>query len=508
MSVLSSKGNIAVPAQWCKQMTIKGLETVATAMRPRVLAKYIGVFCLSLVPVAAVPGIMALVLGEFGFASECGIIALVLAAAGLPLARLPAPRDIQQNEAMAVTAMGFVLGALAMVWPFAVAGMTPLDALFESVSAITTTGLSAAGKVEGASRAFLFTRAWMQWYGGLGIIVLAFALVLGPGARARRLALSETSPEDLIGGTRRHGRRVLVIYGGLTLAGGFLLWALGATPFDAAVHALASLSTGGFSSHDNSVAGAGGSAVRGMVSLLCLAGSISFTLQYQAWRSSPMTLLRDGEVRTLVVVIFLVWGTVMFSEWLAGAAVDAALAGNAAFMAVSAQTTSGFQTVDPASLAPATKLALVFSMAVGGDVGSTAGGLKILRLLIVIRLVQLMFAQTVTPRHAVVEARIAGRSLDQGEIGAAGGMVTLYAGTILLSWFAFLVAGLDPLDSLFDVVSAIGTVGLSTGVAGPELATPLKLVLCLDMLMGRLEILAILVFAYPRNWIGPRRELS
>lgn len=508
MSVVSSQGNIAVPARWCELMTIKGLETVATAMRPRVLAKYLGVFCLSLVPIAAIPGVVALTMGEFGFASECGIVVLALAVAGLPLVRLPAPRDIQQNEAMAVTALGFVLGALAMVWPFAAAGMTPLDALFESVSAITTTGLSAAGKVEGASRAFLFARAWMQWYGGLGIIVLAFALVLSPGARARRLALTETSPEDPIGGTRTHGRRVLVIYGGLTLAGGLLLWAFGASPFDAAVHALASLSTGGFSSHDNSVAGTGGPVVRGIVTLLCLAGAISFTLQYQTWRFGPMTLLRDGEVRALVVMIFLVWGTVMLSEWLAGAAADTALAGNAAFMAVSAQTTSGFQTIDPAGLAPATKLALIFSMVVGGDAGSTAGGLKILRLLIVIRLVQLLFAQTVTPRHAVVEPRIAGRSLDQGEIGAAVGIVTLYAGTILLSWFAFLVAGLDPLDSLFDVVSAIGTVGLSTGVAGPDLAAPLKLLLCLDMLMGRLEILAILVLAYPRNWIGPRRELS
>jgi len=195
----------------------------------------------------------------------------------------------------------------------------------------------------------------------------------------------------------------------------------------------------------------------------------------------------------------------MLSEWLAGAAADVALMGDAAFMAVSAQTTSGFQTIDPAGLAPATKLALIFSMAVGGDVGSTAGGLKILRLLVMLRLVQLLFAQTVTPRHAVIEPRIAGRSLGQGEIAAAGGIVTLYAGTILLSWFCFLVAGLEPLDSLFDVVSAIGTVGLSAGIAGPELATPLKLVLCLDMLMGRLEILAILVLAYPRNWFAPRR---
>jgi trk system potassium uptake protein TrkH len=86
--------------------------------------------------------------------------------------------------------------------------------------------------------------------------------------------------------------------------------------------------------------------------------------------------------------------------------------------------------------------------------------------------------------------------------------VALHALTILLSWFAFLAGGLDPLDSLFEVVSAIGTVGLSTGIAGPDLATPLKFVLCLDMLMGRLEILAVLVLVYPRNWFGPPRRES
>lgn len=508
MSVLSFKGNIAVPAKWCEPMTMKGLEALATAMRPRILAKYLGVFCLSLVLFAAVPGIVALSMGEVRFASTCGIVALALAATGLPLARLPAPRDIQRNEAMAVTALGFTLGALAMAWPFAAAGMAPLDALFESVSAITTTGLSAAGEVEGMSGAFVFARAWAQWYGGLAIIILAFVLVLGPGATARRLTLGETGPEDLVAGTWAHGRRVLIVYGGMTVAGGILLWALGASPFDAAVHALASLSTGGFSSHSDSVAGIGGPAARGLIALLCVAGAISFTLQYQTWRSGPMTLLRDGEVGALLTVILLVWATVMLSEWLAGASADAALLGNAAFMAVSAQTTSGFQTIDPAGLAPASKLALIFSMAVGGDAGSTAGGLKIIRLLLILRLVQLLFAQTVTPRHAVIEPRIAGRSLEQGEIAAAGGIVTLYAATILISWFCFLAAGLDPLDSLFDVVSAIGTVGLSTGIAGPELATPLKLVLCLDMLMGRLEILAVLVLAYPRNWFGQRRGIS
>lgn len=487
-------------------MTIKGLGTLATPMRPRVLGKYLGVLCLSLIVMLAVPGAVALAMGDYPFAAHCAVAALVLMGGGLPLSRLTAPRQIQQNEAMAVTALGFIIGALAMAWPFAMAGMEPMNALFESVSAITTTGLSATGGVEAKSPAFMFARSWTQWWGGLAIVTLAFAVVLGPGAASRRLTLSDTGPEDPIGGAWIHGRRVFMLYGGLTIAGGILLWTFGASPFDAAVHALSSLSTGGFSSHDDSVAGIAGAGIPPVMAILCLAGAISFSLQYRVGRAGPLILLRDGSVRALTATIVIFWGLVMFSEWLAGATADATLAANAAFMTISAQTTSGFQTVDPAELAPATKYSLILAMAIGGDVGSTAGGIKILRLLVVLRLVQLTLARTALPRHAVLDQRIGGRRLEPEEINMAVAIVALYILTTLFSWFAFLVAGLEPLDSLFDVVSAIGTVGLSAGIAGPDLATPLKLVLCLDMLLGRLEILAVLVLAYPRNWFGPSRR--
>lgn len=486
-------------------MSIQGLETLATAMRARVLARYLGVFCLSLVLIAAVPGFVALLMGDIGFAVHCGIVSLLLAAVGFPLSRLQAPSQIQMNEAMAIISLGFLIGGAAMTLPFTAAGLAPIDAFFESVSAITTTGLSAAGGTENKSDAFLFARAWAQWYGGLGIIILAFVIVLGPGAVSRRLTLSETGPEDLLGGSWAHGKKVLVLYAGLTVAGGMLLWALGAPALDAVVHALSSLSTGGYSSYESSAAGLEGPLLRGILMLLCIAGAISFTLQYQVWRKGPMSFFRDGEVQTLIFLMIAGWALILCAEWLSGRSLNAGLAGNAAFMTVSAQTTAGYQTIAPTDLSTASKLILIFSMTVGGDVGSTAGGLKIFRLLIMIRLVQVLLARTATPRHAVMEPRLGGRTLEPSEISTAGGMVALYAATIFLSWLCFLAAGLDPLDSLFDVASAVGTVGLSTGIAGADLTAPLKLILTLDMLMGRLEILAVLVLAYPRNWIGPRR---
>lgn len=489
-------------------MSMKSLETLATAVRPRLLAKYSGVFALSLAVMAAVPAAAGFLLGQPGFGWRSGIVALALAAGGLALWRVEAPMPLRQNEAMTVTALGFVLGAATMAWPFASAGLPPIDAVFEAISAITTTGLSTAGRVVEIPRALVFSRSWMQWYGGLAIIVLAFALMLGPGIAARRLTLSDTAPEDLASGTFARGRRLLTVYVGLTVAGVAALLALGVGPFDAAVHALSAVSTGGFSSHDDSIAGLGGPAVRVTVALLIVLGATSFSLQYRTWRSGPMTLFRDGEFLALIAAAAATWALVVLAEWAAGATAGARLAADAAFMALSAQTTTGFETVAPADLAPAAKLALIFAMAVGGDIGSTAGGIKIFRLLVILRLLQLLFARTCMPRHAVAEARIGGHSLEPDEIASAVSIAALYAATILISWFAFLAAGLAPLDSLFDVVSAVGTVGLSSGITGPQLAAPLKIVLCLCMLMGRLEILAVVMLVYPRTWLGSHARES
>ena len=172
----------------------------------------------------------------------------------------------------------------------------------------------------------------------------------------------------------------------------------------------------------------------------------------------------------------------------------------APFSGVAAQTPPGFSTVPVEGRDPASKLVLILAMAVGGDMGSTAGGIKIFRLLVILKMVQHLFARTALPRHAVVDVRVAGRALESPEIALALVMVSLFAAVAVLSRLPFLIAGYDPLDALFEVVSALGTVGLSSGVSGPELPPLLKGVLCLDMLAGRLDILAFLVLFFPPTW--------
>jgi trk system potassium uptake protein TrkH len=149
---------------------------------------------------------------------------------------------------------------------------------------------------------------------------------------------------------------------------------------------------------------------------------------------------------------------------------------------------------------------MMLSMFVGGDIGSTAGGVKILRLLVLLRLLQFIIRTTGAPSHAVNEARLGGRRLSQPEYVAVLSLLAMFVMVILLSWVAFLALGYDPLNSLFEVVSATSTVGLSTGLSGPQLEPLLKVVLELDMLLGRMEVVAVLVLLYPGTWIGKRDQ--
>ena len=151
-----------------------------------------------------------------------------------------------------------------------------------------------------------------------------------------------------------------------------------------------------------------------------------------------------------------------------------------------------------------TSAPLMASMIVGGGAGSTAGGIKLLRFLIVLRLVQHFLRRAAMPPHAVAQPRLAGQALKAQEIERAVLVIALFAMTVGVSWLVFVAHGYDPVDALFEVTSATGTVGLSTGITSSELPAALKLVLSLDMLLGRVEVFALLVLLYPRTWLRKR----
>ena len=475
------------------------------AVRFRVVFKYFGQLCLVLAVLTMVPLVMSLIFGERTITLRYAVVVCGLAGLGLGMARLRAPSSVQANEGMVLVALMFLFTPLAMCYPMMSSGLSFLDALFEAVSGVTTTGLSTKATLVGAPATFLFARAWMQWYGGLGIVVLALALAIQPGLVAKGLAATETETDDLVGGTRARARRVLKVYGALTALGIIGSLSVGVGFFDAVLYTFAAVSTGGFAPHDSSLAALGWPG-QGWITLLCLAGAIPLTFYHQVLQKKRRVagdfLQLQGVVIASMVASLAMAACMRLSEGMDWSQVFH----HAPLLAFSAQTTAGFSSMPCAQLDGGSKLILIFSMLVGGGLGSTAGGFKVLRLLMAASVFRLILLRTCLPKHAVIEPRLGGRRLQDEEIRAALLLIVLFVVVVALSWLPFVTMGYSPLDSLFEVVSAIGTAGLSVGLTSATLPALLKGILCVDMLMGRLEIIAWLVMLYPGTWFGRRME--
>ena len=475
------------------------------AVRFRVVFKYFGQLCLVLALLTMVPLVMSLIFGERSIALRYSLVVCGLAGVGLGTARLRAPSRVQANEGMVLVALMFLFTPLVMSYPMLSSGLSFPDAFFEAVSAVTTTGLSAKATLVGAPKTFLFARAWMQWYGGLGIVVLSLALVMEPGLVAKGLAVAEAESDDLAGGTRAYARRVLKVYGILTALGVLVTWAVGVGFFDALLYTFAAVSTGGFAPHDDSLASLGWLA-QGWITLLCLAGAIPLLFYYQSFKEKRRVVVGDLQLKAIVFACVVASLAVGASLRLIGGMAWPQVLHHAPLLAFSAQTTAGFASLPCEQLDAGSKLVLIFSMLAGGSIGSTAGGFKLLRLLMAASVFRVILLRTCLPKHAVIEPRLAGRRLQDDELRAALLLIVLFAVIASLSWLPFVAMGYGPLDSLFEVASALGTAGLSVGVTSTSLPALLKGILCIDMLMGRLEIIAWLVMLFPGTWFGRRME--
>ena len=480
------------------------LKALHFAARPHVIAYHLGQVFVVLAALNVIPAGVALASGGVGIALRYLAIIALLAFVGAAANRLRTEPAIQRNEALVISALAFVIPPFLLAVPLTGYGLSYLDALFEAVSGVTTTGLSTLPSVANMPFAFHFARAWMQWVGGLGVIVLCLAFLVEPGIAAKHLGFGPREVDDVGGGTRAQARRGLIAYGILTAAGIALLTLFGMGLGDAVVHALAAISTGGFSSYDASF-GAVAAGPRYAVLVICFVGAVPFHLYHSLWRSQVRAVLADPQLRALGASVVAVTAAVFALQWGADRNNLWESLGNAAFTAVSAQTTAGFSVVPYDALGHAANAMVIAAMMVGGGLGSTAGGIKILRLLILVRFMQIVLVRCSVPRSAHVSTRLGGRPLDFSEIEASAAVVFTYFVCIFVSTAMFLAAGYDPMRSLYEVVSAVGTVGLSSGLSGSGLAPGLKAVLCVDMLAGRVEMVALLVLLFPPTWIGRRR---
>lgn len=482
----------------------KTVAPVSFAVRPKIVAQYLGAMCMLLALSGSAPLLFTLFTEDGAHALRQATVYGGLGLLGLLLGGRRTPVEVQRNEALVIVVLTFLAAAVVFALPMMDRGLTFATALFESVSGITTTGLTTIGDVQAQAPSVLFTAAWLQWIGGLGIMVLAFALLFGQGINAMRLTGVLSDQSSMLGGTRAHGRIVLAAYLSLTVLGIALLKLTGLDWFGSLTLGLAAVSTGGYSPYNASIGGLG-AASRTAVILLSVSGAFGMLLYYRLWRREWRAVYSDPELRALCIFALVVATGVTLMLWQTGRMNVGDALETGVMTALSAQSTTGFSVLAPASLDPTSKLLLIFSMLAGGGVGSTAGGIKLLRILIVLSLIRHMIMRSRLLEHAVTPRHFLGRSWSDEALLGVLLVVVLHLLVVGLSWIAFLPYGYDPLDALFEVVSACGTVGLSTGITSASLPVPLQLVLMADMLLGRLEVVAVLVFLAPRTWFGQRR---
>lgn len=443
-----------------------------------------------------VPFFVSVLFQEFLYSQIFGTLAFGAIFAGFGARRLN-PRNREEmklTDALIVTALAYLLFSLLGAVPF-LPIKSYLDGLFEAMSGFTTTGLTMVNETTLPSSLHFF-RAYSQWLGGMGIIVLTLAILLRPGKTAFKLYSSEFGEKNILGSVVSTTKAVIKVYLSLTVLG-FAAFALAGMGFyDALIHILTTIPTGGFSLYSESIGYYDSQAISLTVSLFMIMGAISFPLYYLAAKGELIEFFQDHQVQTLLVLILL--GSIIFTVSFGLAPGDVV---PGIFQTTTAITTTGYNTVPTGDLSEGNKFVTIIFMIIGGGTGSTAGGIKIFRLLILFGFIRVAFFRTLLPKEAKLPLRFGKITVNKMEAESIISFVLIYIGILVVSTLALIwVEGTSLVNSLFEIASAEGTVGMSVGITSSALNPISKLILIVNMWLGRLEIMPVLVALYPKSW--------
>jgi trk system potassium uptake protein TrkH len=435
--------------------------------------------------------------------ASVALAGLALRAVARPQSRVLRPRD-----AYLVVAGGWLLASGVGAIPYlALDALGPLDALFESVSGFTTTGSTVMIGLETAPRSLLLWRALSQWVGGMGIILFAVAVLplLGIGGmQLFRIEVPGPVKDKLRPRIIETARRLWAIYVGLTALQWAALRLAGMNGFEALCHAFTTLATGGFSTRDASIGGFASPAIEWIVIAFMLLAGINFVLLWRALVEGPRVVSRDIELRYYIAVI--VVATLLIAPMLPAEHVGSVeeTIRNALFGVVSVASTTGYGTVDFERWPALGQLVLLQLMVLGGMAGSTAGGVKSLRVLIGFRAVGVAIEKLVHPR-AVRPVKYGGRAVPDDVVAGVWAFFTAYFAIAALAAAVVAGAGFDVTTAISSALTALGNVGPGLGAVGPydnfsAMPAHVKLVLAGCMLAGRLEVFTLLVLMQPGFW--------
>lgn len=452
----------------------------------------------------------------------------ITAGTGVAIGALTKGREhVGVREGFLVVSLTWLLGAAAVSLPYVFSSEVqldhPVDALFEAMSGMTTTGATVLVEYETVDRSLMLWRQFSQWIGGMGIVVLALAVLPRLRVGGRQLMESETPGPDIdpLAATIRHtARRLWLLYVSLTAVLAAILAIFGWTGIDprmdfyeAVAYAFSTLPTGGFGTDARS-AEIFAPASQWVLALFMMIGGINFALLYGGFvRRRPRAVARDEELRLYLTLLAVAAALITYLLWDAGLFAGEEAIRHAVFQTISVMTTTGFASTDYATwlpVIPAAAMILVLLMFVGASAGSTSGSIKVGRHLVVGRVLRRELDQTMHPEY-VAPVRLNRASIDERAARAVIAFVLIYVGLFVVASIALLAdahrTGLEltPFEALAASASALGNIGPAFGFAGPmgsfaPFSDVSKSIMIALMWIGRLEIVPVAALATRAYW--------
>jgi len=453
----------------------------------------------------------------FGFFPATALIFVFLASftftLGYPAQAFGRPEDFYQNEAIVIVSLTWIVLAAIASLPFMMTGAltSPIDAFFEAMSGMTTTGASVLPyPLEQHPKSLMLWRGFLQWLGGMGVIVLSVAILAKLSSGGLSLLQAESpgpTMTRLKPKIKETAKWLWYLYGLLTLMQVIMLVGARVSVYDAVYHSFTTMATGGFSPHTDSIAFFS-STVQWIIIFFMIMAGTNFALHYQFFRGNIRNALKNSEFRTYLAIIF--GATILIT--IVNIPNELPLVSDIRhnmFQAISIMTTTGYATVDFDAWPEVLRLLLLLLMFIGGSAGSTGGGMKVMRILLVFKMIKRKFKEFINPRRVVV-VRMGDQVINEKVLDTVIMFFCAYLLIFVAGAFIMVAMGLDIVSGIAASATTIGNVGPGLGLVGPAnnfRGVPIygRLVLSLLMWIGRLEVFTAIALFSPKLY--ERRKL-
>lgn len=456
-----------------------------------IITRNIGIIMVGIGMMCLIPIAVDLIYLEFNFLYYL-IPAFLSIGIGLALIKVLDKYSIDKirlKHAMIVSSLSWLwAGILCGMILYFVTDISIVDSIFESMSALTGSGITIYGDVEVLPQSILFFRAFQQWIGGLGVVLMIISVLAKPGSISAKLYQSEAREERIKPSTKATVKQIIKIYLVYTLFGIILYVLAGMPVFDSVCNTFCIISTGGMSIKNANIGFYQNDVIYFITIILMILGATSFLVHFRIIKTRGKSFIRDLQFKTMISLIAVSSILIYF--------ISNILPMDIVFVVVSAVTTTGASIQSSTVMGgwhPFVIFIIMMLMLIGGSTGSTVGAIKLMRIITFFKGIYKNSREIWSPRGSVVSMQMDNRELKEKISAQSGNYIALYLILILITWSLLCLYGHDPLNSLFFSMSMQGNVGLEIGSMSQTIEMPLKIIGIFNMWAGRLEIYPLLI---------------